>query len=135
ELPRAANAPGQVPADGLGLGPAKLPGQVRGQERGDLRAIELAGALEGHELLLEPQASPVQKRLHGALRDLHRLPDLPVAEALELAQREDEPVLLRQPLGHLPDLAAELGVLLLDDWIEAVGGRGETDERLAVAGV
>src|SRR5438552_985553 len=57
---------------------------------------------------------------------------LAVAHVLELAQGQDEPVLLRQPLGHVPDLPAGLVGLLDHDGVERASCRRQVRHLLVV---
>src|SRR5258707_4652471 len=94
--------------NGRGLGAAKLACKVRREERNRLFMGQLTLTFGRYELLLESQAGSIQQRLDCALRHLEGPGDLAVAEILELAKSQHEPVLLRQALSDRPDLPAHL---------------------------
>src|ERR1700687_3312566 len=122
DSPGALNTDGDVLSDSLGLVAAKLAGQVGSQERNGLRVVELALAFRGDVLLLESQAGTVQQGLDGAFRHLERAGDLAVAQVLQLAKCQHEPILLRQPLRDRPHLAAHLVRFLDPDRGAALAG-------------
>jgi len=95
-----------VLADRVGLDLAQFSGQVGLQHCEHVAVVHVLPGLLGDELLLEAQAGAVDERFDGALGDLHDAGDLPVAESLQLAQGQDQPVLLGKPLGDVEDLAA-----------------------------
>src|SRR6266849_3357549 len=121
-----------VVADGLGLRAAQLAGEVGSQKWDRLLVGELTLPLRGEVFLLEAEAGPVEQGLDRALGHLQGARDLAVAHVLELAQGQDEPVLLGQALRDLPDLAASLVRLLDEHGVESLGGGRQARHELVV---
>src|SRR5581483_3445121 len=128
----AFDAASDVLADGLRLSRAQLARQIGGEQGLDLAAVELVPALHRKELLLEAKPSPVEERLDGAFADVHRPGDVAVAQALQLTKREDQAVLLGQPLGDQPHLPAKLVGLAGDDRVVRVRRRRQAQHRVLV---
>src|ERR1700694_5575947 len=80
----AFHANRDVLANGFGLVPAELAGQVRSEERNGFHVAQLTLTLCGDVLLFEPQARAIEQRLDRALRHLERVRDLAIAQVLEL---------------------------------------------------
>src|SRR5207237_5794993 len=121
-IPRGAGGAGiEVLGDHLSLLAPQGSGREVVQQVRDRRAARLLGlglALHEEILFLEAPAGPVQQRFNRAFGDFHLPRDVRVAQTLELAQRQHEPVFLREPPGYRPhgipqlaDLECHLGAL------------------------
>src|ERR1700716_2992907 len=121
-----------MPADGLGLVAAKLTCKVGSQQWGNLLMRQIGGTLGREVFLLESEAGAIEQRLDGAFGHLQVSCDLSVAEVLQLAQRENKAVFLRQSLRDRPDTPACLVGFLNVDGIEAARGRWQVGHELVV---
>src|SRR5260370_350293 len=116
--PRAQGVAGDMPTARFSLTAAKLASSVWSQQRGQLLMGHFGLTLGRAVFLLETEPGPVEQRFDGALGHLQGARDLAVAQVLQLAKREDQAVLLGQPLSDGPDPPSRLGRFLHVDWIE-----------------